>query len=58
MSDDKNTDPYNGELPDDADLGPSDDADPEKEDAIDDAAHLLPDGGGLAPEGDGSGALP
>ena len=49
-STDTSTDPYNGELPDDADLGHADDADPEKEDAVDDAAHLLPDGSGLAPD--------
>lgn len=61
MSDDKTTDPYNGELADDADLGStdptvSDDKDPKDEDAADDAAHLLPEGSGL--EGDVPGSLP
>ncbi len=56
MSDDKTKDPYNGELPEDADLRAEDDKDPEDEDAADDAAHLLPDGSGL--EGDVPGSLP
>lgn len=53
---DKNTDPYNGELDDDADLGSSD---PEHEDAADDIKAALP---GAGDEGvlktDGSGPLP
>ena len=62
MSDDTSTDPYNGELPDDADLESPDSKDlnddPDDDDALDDAEHLLPDGSGLTSEGDGSGALP
>ncbi len=56
MSDDKTTDPYNGELLEDADLESEVEKDPEDENAFDDAVHLLPDGSGL--EGDVPGSLP
>ncbi|CAN5277919.1 hypothetical protein BH11ACT2_BH11ACT2_23400 [soil metagenome] len=54
MSDDKKTDPYNGELPDDADLGSSN---AKNDDVIDDIEDALPgDESGL--KTDGSGPLP
>jgi hypothetical protein len=59
MSDTTNTDPYNGELPDDADLGSASTPDPEHEDAADDVEAALPGSGdesGL--KTDGSGPLP
>jgi hypothetical protein len=61
MSDDKTTDPYNGELAEDADLASAEpksaeDKDPKDEGPLDDALHLLPDGSGL--EGDVPGSLP
>ena len=49
---DKNDDPYDGSLPDDADLGPSDD-----DTVADDIAAAIPSDNSAA-KADGSGPLP